>query len=461
MRNDTCAAIATPLGRGGIAVIRVSGPGVSEICGALRLPALEARRATYCGIHHPADGSLVDRVLATCFEAPSSYTGEHMLEIGCHGGAVAPQLVLDAVLAAGARQAEPGEFTRRAFLNGKLDLLQAEATRDLVEARAPIQQRTAILQLEGGLSRRIEQVRARMLQLQALMAYEIDFPEEDEGPAESDRILEGAAELAEGIDALLKLAPEGELVHDGALAVIAGRPNVGKSSLFNALLGSQRAIVTEVPGTTRDAIEATVSIDGLPFRLVDTAGLRESSEPVERIGIEVARRYLEHANLVILCVEAGATLSDEEEEFLDRSGYVNASGGQPALLLVRTKSDTLSRRSSRKAGRGKDRGREEIAVSALSGEGIDDLRKMLVQTVFEGLQLAGDLPLVTARRQVRALSSARDGVGEFQKARAAGAPPEIAVTHLADATLALEGMLGVVTTEEILDAVFREFCVGK
>ncbi|MFQ5746812.1 MAG: tRNA uridine-5-carboxymethylaminomethyl(34) synthesis GTPase MnmE [Gemmatimonadota bacterium] len=455
MRTDTCAAIATAPGRSGLAVVRVSGPGVGAICAALRLPKLEARRATYCGVFHPTDGALVERGVTIRYEGPGSYTGEDMLEIGCHGGAMAPQIVLDAVLAAGARQAEPGEFTRRAFLNGKLDLVQVEATRDLVEARAPAQQQAALFQLDGALSRRIETVRAGLIELQALLTYDIDFPEEDDGPVLPERIDEATARLAESIEDLLRLAPEGELLHEGALTVIAGRPNVGKSSLFNSLLGSERAIVTDIPGTTRDAIEATVSIEGLPFRLVDTAGLRDAAGVVEDIGIQVARRYLDHAQVVIMCVEAGASLADEERAFLDRPGEPGTSGGRPAVVLVRTKADLV------RGGEGERDDARGLCVSSLTGDGIPALRTALARTVFPGLEVTAETPILTARRQVRGLRRARSAVAEFERARCEGAAPEIAVTHLADATLALEELLGVMTTEDVLDAVFSGFCVGK
>lgn len=448
MTDDTIAAIATAPGRGGIAVLRASGPHVAEIVRALGLPGLPPRRATTARLRHPADGRPLDRVVATFFPAPASYTGEDVLEIGCHGGHLVPQLVLDAICAAGARPAAPGEFARRAFLNGKLDLIQAEATLDLVDARSEALHQAALFQLEGGLSRRIQDLRERLIRLHALLGYEIDFPEEDEGPLPAERIQEEAAAAMGEIEDLLRHAPEGELLREGALTVIAGRPNAGKSSLFNALLGEERAIVTEVPGTTRDAIEAVLSVDGYPFRLVDTAGLRESAGRVEGMGIEVARRYLKRAALVLLCAEAGRPLEGEERAFL-----AGSAGAKRPVLLVRTKADLASDATG--VGRG------EVPVSSLTGEGLDRLREQMLETTFSTLRASSEAPLVTRRRQARALRRALGELEAFAEARRDGRPPEIAAVYLQDATAVLEGLLGTVDTEDILDALFARFCVGK
>ncbi len=307
---ETIAAISTAPGRSALAVVRLSGDGIAQIVERTLGEALSARRPTLRWLTHPETRERVDQVLATFFPAPDSYTGEDLLELSCHGGALAPQLVLDAVFAADARPAEPGEFTRRAYLNGKLDLLQAEAILDLVDGRSRAQHRAAVHQLDRGLSRRIEEVREAIIHAEALLVYEIDFPEEDEGPLPAGRIDSAATDVLDRIDRLLETAAEGELLREGALTVIAGRPNAGKSSLFNALCGFERVIVTEEPGTTRDAIEAVVSLGGYPFRLVDTAGLRESAVHIERIGIEVARRYLADADVVLFCVEAGRSLTE-------------------------------------------------------------------------------------------------------------------------------------------------------
>ena len=395
----------------------------------------------------------MDEVVAVRFKAPASYTGEDMLELSCHGGALAPQLVLEAVCAGGSRPAEPGEFTRRAFLNGKMDLMQVEATLDLIEARSPAMHRAALFQLERGLSRRIEDLRQGLLELQGLLAYDIDFPEEDDGPVPADRIDGTAIRLSNQLARMLDLVPEGELLRDGALTVMAGRPNAGKSSLFNALLGFERAIVTEEPGTTRDAIEALVSVAGYPFRVVDTAGLGADPGRVEKMGIEVARSYLERADIVLLCVEAGREPGADETEFLAEYGRADGS----RIVVLRTKADVHP-----ECGKPQALGLEkEVHISAHTGEGIPELREALLQKAFSGIRGDEEVPIVTRERQVRCLTKAWEDVEAFQAARVDGLPSEVAGTHVQDATLALEDLLGTVTTDDVLDVVFSSFCVGK
>ncbi len=447
--SDTIAAISTAPGRAAIAVLRVSGPGVPRLIASTLGGEVPERRASLRWLRHPETGERVDRVLATHFPAPRSYTGEEMLELSCHGGPLGPQLVFDALCAAGARPAQPGEFTRRAYLNGKLDLLQAEAILDLVEGRSVAQHRAAIDQLDRGLSRRIEELRDSILRCEALLAYDIDFPEEDEGPVRPREIDAAAIEVTQRIDRLLETAGEGELLRDGALTVIAGRPNAGKSSLFNALCGFERVIVTEEPGTTRDAVEAMVSLGGYPFRLVDTAGLRESTERVERVGIEVARRYLAGADVVLFCAEAGRPLTDEERQFL-------VDLENDALILVRTKSDLSSGTSAVPSDAA------EVCVSTVSGAGLGALRDRLVKTVFAGtLAVGGEAPLVTRRRHARSLREARSEVIAFLQARESGTAPEVAATHLRAAVGSLEELIGIVAPEDLLARVFSDFCIGK
>lgn len=451
--GSTIAAISTPPGRGALAVVRVSGPDAALMATRLGLPGDEARVARHATLRHPATDEPVDDVVAVRFTGPASYTGEDMLEISCHGGSLAPQLVLEAVCAAGARPAEPGEFTRRAFLNGKMDLMQAEATLDLIEARSPAMHRAALFQLDRGLSRRVEELREELLGLQALIAYDIDFPEEDDGPVPAARIDEAASRLVSGVSRMLELAPEGELLRDGALTVIAGRPNAGKSSVFNALLGFQRALVTEEPGTTRDAIEALISVDGYPFRLVDTAGLREDAGRIEGMGIEVARGYLQRADLVLLCVEADRMPGSDEEGFVRELLADDVS----RVVILRTKADVCQEEVSGRVSRPVP----ELAVSALTGDGLPEVRAAMLARVYAGIRGDEETPVVTRARQIECLSRARADVAAFQSARKRGLPAEIAGTHIQDATLALEDLLGAVSTEDVLDRVFSAFCVGK
>src|SRR2546421_4010774 len=336
----------------------------------------------------------MDDALAACFPAPRSYTGEDLVELSTRGGLLVPAGALTALLAAGARPAAPGEFSRRAVLNGKLDLLQAEATADLIDSGSPALARRALRQLDRGLSQRLEQLRAELLELEAVIAYEIDFPEEDEGPVAPERVERAWRAVRERIAALLATAPEGERLREGALLVIAGRPNAGKSSLFNALLGRERAIVTEVPGTTRDAIEASAVIEGFPFRLVDTAGLRDSEERVERLGIEVSRKYLAAADLVLFCEERD---DPAREEFL---AHVQAP-----VVTVRTKVDVSG----------------EAGVSVVTGTGIPELRRRLAEVAFGNLLALGDVePVATRARHRTALERALEELERFWTARQSG-----------------------------------------
>ncbi|MDB4950881.1 MAG: hypothetical protein JWM27_3530 [Gemmatimonadetes bacterium] len=460
--SDTIAAIATAPGRGAVALLRVSGPGALAVLHRIA-PALAGRPTPrtqrLAAVRHPETGELLDRALVAVFSAPASYTGQDTVEIATHGGALTPQLVLDALLAAGARAAEPGEFTRRAYLNGKLDLLQAEAVLDLIDGRSRALHRAAVHQVERGLSRRVDELRGALLTVEALLAYSIDFPEEDEPPVPPARIRAAAGDVRARIAALLATAPEGELLREGALTVLAGRPNSGKSSLFNALLGTERAIVTEVPGTTRDALEATFSVDGYPFRLVDTAGLRETEDRVEGMGIEVARRYLAAADLVLFCSETGADLDPDERGFL---AWMDAK----RTVLVRTKSDTRSadeRRLDIESVQSVHPGAvATVSVSAVTGDGLPELRTRLLRLAFGGiLGEPGEAPLVTRERHARALRSALAEVEGFVDAMDSGVPMEFAATHLRAAVGALEDLIGVVSADDVLDRVFGDFCVGK
>ena len=452
MFTDTIVALATPPGRSAVALIRLSGRDALAVAGRVLQPFAAgpprtARRARAVGL---PGGEILDDVLYTVYRAPGSYTGEDLVEIGTHGGLLVPGEVLGSLVAAGARLALPGEFTRRAMLNGKVDLLQAEAIADLVDATAPAQRRAALRQLDRGLSARIGALREQVLALEALVSYDIDFPEEDSGPVPPERVDRAIDDLRAALLGLLQTAAEGERLREGALAVIAGCPNVGKSSLFNALLGNERAIVTEIPGTTRDAIEAGATCDGFPFRLVDTAGLRESGDRVERLGIEVSRRYLAAADIVILCAEAGRELDQDEHRF-------GADFGE-RLILVRTKADA----ATDAGGRWKAVRDGEVAVSAITGEGLAELRAALARRAFTTLAQQGDVaPVVTRARHRAALERALAEVGEFAGARRAGLEIAVAGTHLRAAVGALEDVIGLVTTDDILDRVFSSFCVGK
>lgn len=442
--GDTIAAIATPTGRGALAIVRVSGPRVRELARRLLEPSpATPRRATRCIVREGGDA--IDDVVATLYVAPHSFTGEDLLEIGTHGGFVTPAAVLAAVLHAGAREAERGEFTRRAVLNGKLDLLQAEAIGDLIDARSSAAQRAALRQLDGGLSRRIAALRQRVLDLEALLAYDIDFPDEDDGPVSRERIHLVAEELLTALDTLLATAEQGTLVHEGALVVLAGAPNVGKSSLFNALLGEARAIVTDVPGTTRDAIEAVLDLPSWPLRLVDTAGLHETTDMVERLGIETSSRYLGQAALVLACGDDSASLASADSAVRQRT--------DAPIVSVRTKGDLVTD------------GHQiaDIVVSAQTGAGLRDLLRLVERRLSERHGDADpDMPGLTRARHQRAVAIAAAEVRAFDAAWREGAlPASVAAIHVRAAADALGELIGVVRVDDVLDAVFRRFCVGK
>jgi len=460
--TDTIVALATAPGLGAIAIIRLSGGQSLEIIQTLTQGhhgKIPARSPTILPIEEPKTGKLLDHAMVTTFPAPKSYTGEDLVEISSHGGWLVPALVIEACQAVGARIAEPGEFTRRAVLHGKMDLVQAEAVIDLIEGRSRATHDSALFQLEKGLSRRISDLRAQIITIEAFLVHHIDFPEEDEAPIPVGIIAEKGKTLLNDLDELLRTAPEGELLREGALTVLAGLPNSGKSSLFNALLGQDRAIVTKIPGTTRDAIEATVSVGGFPFRLVDTAGIHDTEDTVEQLGIDVTQRYLNHADLVLLCVESGRDLLEDELHFLDKLE------GRPVIVL-RTKTDLHTKKDKDKnfihteiAPRGAD---EVLQISALEGTGIARLQETLPNLIYSRLvRTGGFVPALTRARHSDSVRVAKNHLAEFIQELERVVPVELASTHLRSATIALEELLGVVATDEILDQVFRDFCIGK
>jgi len=434
--------------------VRLAGPRAHEIASAIveRFPA-ETRHAVLSPVLD-ASGTELDHSVVLRYNAPASFTGEDAVEIITHGGLVVPTTVLAALIAHGARLARPGEFTRRAVLNGKLDILQAEATGDLVNASSRAAQRVAVRQLDGGLSRRVLALRDEMIGLEALIAYDIDFPEEDDGPIAPRRITEAADRIAALLEQLLATATAGQLVREGALVVLAGAPNVGKSSLFNALLGESRAIVTDIPGTTRDAIEAVIDTPSFPLRLVDTAGLRDANDPVERIGVEISASYVGRAAAVLACWDSAETLAA-----IDVALGGMASG---PVIAVQTKID---------AARSAIAPRPELlakferhaAVSAETGEGLSTLLNDVTSIVTgEAGPVEVDAPMLTQERHRFAITRALDELRQFQEAWATRrVPAPVAAVHLREAIGTLEDLIGSVDVEQVLDEVFRRFCVGK
>ena len=459
--DDTIAALATAPGRSAIAVVRVSGPRAHAITAEVVRPWPAAARRATLGTAHDARGERLDEVVVVRFDAPASFTGEDGVEIGCHGGLAAPSAVLAALVAAGARPALPGEFTRRAVLHGRIDLLQAEAIGDLIDARSQPARRAAVDQLDGGLSRRVADLREALIGLEALIAYDIDFPEEDDGPVGDARVLAAAGGTLERLEHLLATARAGELVRDGALVVIAGAPNAGKSSLFNALLGRRRAIVTDIPGTTRDALEAVIEGERWPLRLVDTAGLRAATDVVERLGVEVSEEYLGRADVVVACGDSAAAL--------DAAVGVVTRLTQAPIVAVRTKCDIVTEESPSQASPAATtdgstaRSTSAIATSAEQGTGLGEVIAAVEAALDAGAgAVAPDMPMLTHLRHREAIARARDELRAFHDGWAAGVlPAPVAAVHLREAVHILEELVGAVDVEDVLARVFSTFCVGK
>jgi tRNA modification GTPase len=394
----------------------------------------------------------VERPVVTVYRGPQSYTGDDLVELSVHGGHVGPARALGILLAAGARPALPGEFTRRAVAAGKLDVLQAEAIGDLIDAETQAMHDAALSQLGGRLSRRITELREAILEVEAMIAYDIDFPEEDSGPVDPVRVMDAAAALTEALSRLLATAAAGEVVRRGARVVLAGPPNVWKSSLFIALVGRERAIVTEYEGTTRDAIEAVVEIGAWPVRLEDTAGLRATDDPIEQLGVAMTERTLAEADVVLACGDSASSLGGA-------AALAGRLTGAP-VVPVRTKSDLAATGYEPNEA-------DAVRVSALTGAGLAELRGRLERLVQVRVgDEWRDTPLLTRERHRAAIAQALAEVSAFSEAFGAGdpsgrVPVVIAAVHLRAAALALESLIGVIDVEDVLDRVFRTFCVGK
>ncbi len=398
-----------------------------------------------------ADGdSPLDQALTTLFPGPESFTGEDVVELWTHGGHVVPLSVAAAFIRSGARQATAGEFTRRAVLNGKLDLVQAEGLGELIGSRSTAMQRAALSQLHGGLSRKLADLRSQFLSLEALIAYEIDFPEEDDGPIDEAEITRASQKIVTELEALLATTSLGKVIRDGAVVVIGGPANSGKSSLFNALLGAARAIVTDVPGTTRDAIEAVVDVGEWPLRLVDTAGLREASDRIERLGIEISERYMKSADVVLAC-------ADSADELVSTLAKVRTLTDMP-VICVRTKAD-LDEMPATAPGQTRDC----VFVSAEARTGLEGL----IDRITDHLRATyGDhgteIPMLTTARQAHAIETALSEMRSFLTARSdERVPAIIAAVHLRECVRVLEELIGAVDIEDVLDTLFSTFCVGK
>ncbi len=448
--DDTIVAIATPRGRGGIGVVRISGPGAAAIAAALLpgTPRLEPRHATRARAadHH---GAAIDDVVATSFPAPHSYTGQDVVEVSGHGNPVLLDRLVGAAIAAGARMAEPGEFTLRAFLLGKIDLPQAEAVADLVEAVTPVQARAAFDQLEGTLTREIAGVDAPLFDLIAKLEASVDFPDEGYHFVAPEDGASGVRAITDALAALIARGREGRVIREGAHVVLAGRPNTGKSSLFNRLAGVDRAIVTDIPGTTRDLVTEVADIAGLAVTLVDTAGLRSTTDLVESEGVGRAERAAGIADCVVIVLDGSVPLEDSDRALLASTSTrarviaVNKSDLRPAFDL-----DALAMATP------------AVRVSARSAAGIPALIHAIAAALGSREPLR-DVPAVTNQRHLALLERAHESLTRGADALAHGAPEELALADLQEARGFLDEIVGRRTSDDILRHIFERFCIGK
>ncbi len=436
--RDTIAAVSTPPGRGGIGIVRISGPEACAIARTiLRIHGELAPRVATLAELPDADPS----VLVTWFAAPKSYTAEDVIEISCHGSPVVLRHALEQACSAGARLAEPGEFTLRAFMNGRIDLPRAEAIRDLIDATTLYQAKIAAQQAEGSVSRRLKPVKDQLLELIALLEAGIDFAEDDISVAPAEEILRRIGLVASPIDVLIASFAYGKLVHKGFTLAIVGRPNVGKSSLFNRLLEQDRAIVTEIPGTTRDLVSETASLDGIPVKFVDTAGIREGESLVESLGIERSYRMMADADVTLIVVDVSEPARDDDKELIARV--------HGKRLVVGNKCDLGVRRA------------DALAVSALTGEGIAELRRAIIDTIAPRGQIEQEGGFITALRHEQLLKESREALNQARNAASAGIPHEMLLLDLYSALRALDAITGATTADDILNRIFSTFCIGK
>ena len=450
--TDTIAAVASPFGEGAVALLRISGPAAlavaSRICaGESDLAKLPVRRQRLVRVLD-REGRPLDEVLLCVHRGPASYTGEDVVEISCHGGILITRRMLETLLAAGARAADPGEFTQRAFLNGRMDLTQAEAVMDLIRAQTDLAIRAAGEQLEGRLGQRINALREDLLTLVAHVEAFIDFPDEDIDPDTGETLIARTDGLIGSLEALLATAGQGRILREGVRTVIYGEPNVGKSSLLNTLLGHERAIVSETPGTTRDTIEESLNVHGLPLRLTDTAGLRASLDPLENAGMAHTRRTLARADLALHVVDGSLPPAEAGASAID-------GAMTPAVeILVLNKSDLGVHPGW--AARA-----DAIAVSCRNGDGLERLADAIYARVTGGQLAWSESAVAINARHQACLQRARESLSTVRAALLAGASPEFIALDLRAALDAIGAVVGQVDTEDILGRIFSTFCIGK
>ena len=456
---DTICAIATPIGEGGIAIIRISGDKALEIASKIfvaknkqDIKNMKSFTMRYGNIIEYSTGEMIDDVILSYMKNPRSYTGEDVIEVNCHGGVVATNKVLEEIVKAGARLAEPGEFTKRAFLNGKLDLSQAEAIMDLIKAKTDLSMKSALMQSKGALSKEINELRKYLLNVLALIEYAVDFTEDDEDVVDDNlinQVKDGIGKTINKINVLLKSADEGKIIRDGLNIVIVGKPNVGKSSLLNALLRQKRAIVTDIPGTTRDIIEEYINLDGIPIRITDTAGIRDTDDTVEKIGVEKSKEKIEEADLIILMLDTSRDIDYEDEQIIE------AVKDKKYVSLL-NKVD-LERKLPLDIIESLD---NKIEISAKTGVGIDELKEMIKNLFFDG-KIDSESLIVSNTRHKQALYRALENC-EIALSRVNNNEfLDLISIYITASMKSLGEITGDELEEDLLNKIFSEFCVGK
>ena len=464
--DDTIAAISTPLGEGGIGIVRLSGKDAFKIADRLfhspkgkKISDTPSHRIIYGFVKDPSTNDTVDEVLVSVMRSPNTYTREDIVEINCHGGMLPLRKVLELVIREGARLADPGEFTKRAFLNGRLDLSEAEAVIDLIRAKTDEAGRIALEQLKGRLSVKILKLREALTQICTFVEAYIDFPEEEIEISSKKEMMESAGSILAELESLLKTYEEGRFFREGLGAAIVGRPNVGKSSLLNALLQKDRAIVTNMPGTTRDIIEEYLNINGLPLRIIDTAGIRESHDMAEREGVKRSLKAIEDADLVIAVVDGSEPLKNEDFEVLGKIKGKNA-------IIAINKSDLISpkERESRRAEVASalfSYASQIISISALKEDGLEELKDTIFSSCVKNWKEQKEGIIITNLRHKIAIQAAYDSLGNALKSMETNQPVEITAIDLREALDRIGEIVGAVTTDDILNRIFSDFCIGK
>lgn len=456
--DDVIAAISTPLGSGGISIVRMSGAGCIALAdtffrGKRPLAQKKTHTISYGKLFDPQNGDVIDEVLVSVMRAPHTYTTEDIVEINCHGGYYVTQRILQTALAAGARLAEPGEFTKRAFLNGRMDLTQAEAVIDVIQSKTELSRRAAVGQLEGRLKTEVRNMREKIIDMIASIEAVIDYPDYDIEEETYDSMEQGAQALLSRMDTLLAHADRGKILREGLQTVIVGKPNVGKSSLLNLLLEEERAIVTDIPGTTRDTVEEMIQIDGIPIQIVDTAGIRQTGDEVERLGVEKSKAYAAQADLILMMLDSSRPLEQEDKEILS---FIQ---DKHSIVLL-NKSDLTQQLSMEELSQFVPK-EQILSISVHQGSGLDALMDAIKNMFFSGTVQADADALLGNVRHKTALLAAREAMAHCLETIRTRMPEDFISMDLQDASRALGEITGDVADEEIIDRIFTKFCLGK